>query len=297
MSTDRGVRFASFGLSSFQHFVWQEFVQSVTFSEDFDAVLSRFKSFFDDWNLLEYEELQIAEAGDDKHADRNEPDVMNKLDKRCAGIFLEPDSNLRVFGSTVFFHTVIHNFDENDAERDCCVIGGNAGHSGVEPEDLNKQETTWKKLLLPKNRSWGRQTLSHVSVSAGSQPFRPPSEAEHDSERSLQGEKVGQDFVEKGHLFSKAFDNQVAMSAHVNGDNRGERKVRSENNGSNSGEAQNRESHRPNGHDDSDDDEHAVVGDEAGTDEVDRRLRAEFRSFAECLPDAQRLFFELLLQA
>lgn len=57
LSTDRGVRFASFGLSSFQHFVWQEFVQSVTFSEDFDAVLSSFKSFFDDWNLLENEEL------------------------------------------------------------------------------------------------------------------------------------------------------------------------------------------------------------------------------------------------
>ena len=57
--------------------------------------------------------------------------------------------------------------------------------SGVEPEDLNKQENTWKKLLLPKDRSSGRQTLSHVFVSASSQPFRPPSHAEHDSERSL----------------------------------------------------------------------------------------------------------------
>jgi len=41
----------------------------------------------------------------------------------------------------------------------------------------------------------------------------------------LEGEKVGQDLVGKHHLISKAFDNQVAMSAHVNGDNRGERKV------------------------------------------------------------------------
>ena len=112
--------------------------------------LSSFKSFFDDWNLFEYEKLQIAESGDDKHADRDEPDVMNKLDKRCAGIFLEPaefklkftflplkkcyfylHSSLRVFGSSVCRHTIIHNFDENNAERDCRVIGRNAGHLNI----------------------------------------------------------------------------------------------------------------------------------------------------------------------
>jgi len=41
----------------------------------------------------------------------------------------------------------------------------------------------------------------------------------------LKAEKEGQELVENLHLISKAFDNQVAMSAHVDGDNRGERKV------------------------------------------------------------------------
>jgi hypothetical protein len=35
-------------------------------------------------------------------------------------------SSLRTFGSDG--HAIIHNFDENDAERECSVIGRNAGH-------------------------------------------------------------------------------------------------------------------------------------------------------------------------
>jgi len=41
--------------SLLQFFSWQELVDDTSFSEDFDAVLSRFKSFFDDGNLFEGE--------------------------------------------------------------------------------------------------------------------------------------------------------------------------------------------------------------------------------------------------
>jgi len=87
------------------------------------------------------------------------------------------------------------------------------------------------------------------------------------------------------------------MSAYVDGDNRGEGKIRSENDWSDSAETYNGQSHRIEGHDNSDDDENAVVGDEARTDEIDCWFCSEFSSFADFLPDAELLFSKLLIQA
>jgi len=89
-------------------------------------------------------------------------------------------SDLRIVSTSVFFKTITHNIDDNGTKRECYMIGRNARHlnkwlenkinenftSGVEPENLNKQENTWEKLRLPKDPSWGWWTLAHVFVSA-----------------------------------------------------------------------------------------------------------------------------------
>ena len=85
------------------------------------------------------------------------------------------------------------------------------------------------------------------------------------TETDLKGKEKGQDFIKKLHFFSKAFDDQVAISADINGDNRGDGKVRSENDWSVSTPAENRKRQRPERHDNSNQDENAVVCYEAGT--------------------------------
>ena len=82
----------------------------------------------------------------------------------------------------------------------------------------------------------------------------------------------------------------MAISADINGDNRGEGKVRSENDWSVSTPAEYRKRQRPERHDNSNQDENAVVRYEAGTDEVNRRLLSEFGSHRILLKAAERLF-------
>lgn len=79
--------------------------------------------------------------------------MYNNLNKPCTGIFLDPNSDLRIVSTSVFFKTITHNIDDNGTKRECYMIGRNARHSGVEPENLNKQENTWEKLRLPKDPS------------------------------------------------------------------------------------------------------------------------------------------------
>ena len=63
--------------SQLQFFLGQELVKSVSFSEDFDAVLSRFESVFYNWGFFECPDFQIAESGDEEHASREKNDVKN----------------------------------------------------------------------------------------------------------------------------------------------------------------------------------------------------------------------------
>ena len=193
----------------------------------------------------------------------------------------------------------------------------------VEPKNLNKEENDWQEFLLQANSSSQVKSFVHISVSTCSEPAGPPCGAKDDPkwclkrveldffdfleqrqntrkqqnfsekiwpETNLKGEEKWQDLIKNLHFVSKSFDDQMAISADINGDNRGERKVRSENDWSVSTPAENRERQRPERHDNSNEDENSVVRYEAGTDEVDRRLLSEFGSHWKLLKAADRLF-------
>ena len=141
-SSNWGVWSSSNRLSFVNSFFWQEFVQFLSFSEDFDAVHSRFESFFDHWGFLECPDFQIAESGDEKHASRKKNDVKNKLEECCSGVFLQParffllnyswnvylHSDLWTLRPTVFFKAITNNFDKKEMNHECWMVAGNAGH-------------------------------------------------------------------------------------------------------------------------------------------------------------------------